>query len=61
MHQVSAVPPVRPDRGMEVGDKSSALAPVPEAEEPSAKSASKTIEVNLQVSIVFFSFPFSAV
>lgn len=54
MHQVSAVPPVGPDRGMEVGDKSSALAPVPEAEEPSAKSASKTIEVNLQVSIVFF-------
>lgn len=63
MCQGSAVPlAILPEEGREAGDKSSALAPVPEAEEPPAKSTSKTIEVNLKVSLVclgflLFSFP----
>lgn len=55
--------PGRPAWGREGGRRQiSALAPVPEAEEPPAKSTSKTIEVNLKVSLVclgflLFSFP----
>lgn len=61
MRQVSA--PAHPAWGREGGrGQISALAPVPEAEEPPAKSTSKTIEVNLKVSLVclgflLFSFP----
>lgn len=63
--QGSAVPlPILPEewREGESRDKSSALALVPGAEEPPAKSTSKTIEVNLKVSLVclgflLFSFP----
>lgn len=61
MRQVSAVPLAilpegRREGGREAGDKSSALALVPEAEEPPAKSTSKTIEVNLKVSLVCLGF-----